>query len=218
MPFATTEETRQPAWWLAGLFMAMLAIGTDEFVFAGVLPDISADLAVSAAAAGQLITAFAVVFALGAPALAVVTDQLPRRTVVVIAQVMFAAANAAAAVAPGYWFLMGARVVAALAASLVASASFVIAAGAAPEGKQGRYLAVVTAGLTVALFTGVPIGTLLGGAYGWRATFWLLAAVGATVALGLRIAAPHIAGSRSAPLAQRLAPLRSGPSNPLQFR
>lgn len=194
MPPSATQQSRRPAWWLAGLFMAMLANGTDEFVIAGVLPDIAADLvAVSAAAAGQLITVFAVTFALGAPLLALVTDHLPRRAVIVGALVVFAMANAAAVLAPGYWPLMGARVAAALAAALVASASFAMAAGAAPEGKQGRYLSVVTAGLTVALFTGVPLGTLLGGAYGWRATFWLLAAVGATVALVLAATAPQLA-------------------------
>lgn len=205
------QEPRRPAWWLAGLFMAMMANGTDEFVIAGVLPDISADLAVCAAATGQLITVFAVCFALGAPLLALLTDQLPRRAVLVAALVVFAGANAAAALAPGYWWLMCARVLAALAAALVAAESFAMAAGAAPEGKQGRYLSVVTAGLTVALFTGVPIGTFLGGAYGWRSTFWLLAAVGVAVAVLLGAIAPQIPGSQPAPLAERLAPLRSRP-------
>lgn len=211
MPPPAAQQSRRAVWWLAGLFLAMLAIGTDEFVIAGVLPEISADLAVSPAAAGQLITVFAVVFALGAPLLALVTDQLPRRPVIVGALVVFAVANAAAALAPGYWLLIGARVLAALAAALIASASFAMAAGAAPDGKQGRYLSVVTAGLTVALFTGVPLGTVLGGAYGWRATFWLLAAVGATVALCLAATAPQLAGSPPAPLAARLAPLRRAP-------
>lgn len=198
-------------WWLAGLFLALLVNGTDEFVIAGVLPDISVDLGVSAAATGLLITAYAVAFAMGAPLLALATDQLPRRTVTVTGLGVFTAANAAAALAPGYGWLIGARVLAALAAALVASASFGIAAGAAPEGKQGRYLSVVTAGLTVALFTGVPVGTYLGGAYGWRTTFWLIAAVGATVAIILAATAPQIPGSRPAPLAQRVAPLRHGP-------
>ena len=70
---------------------------------------------------------------------------------------------------------------------------------------------MITAGLTVALFTGIPVGTYLGGAYGWRATFWLIAAVGATVAAILAVTAPQIPGSFPAPLAERLAPLRHGP-------
>lgn len=132
--------------WLALLFLALLATGTDEFVIAGVLPDISADLGVSASAAGQLITVFAVAFAVGAPLLALVTDSYPRRRVLVSALVVFAVANAAAALAPGYWFLLAARVLVALGAGLAASASFGVAAGGAPPDRQGRYLSVVTAG------------------------------------------------------------------------
>lgn len=207
---ADSTRRRRPNW-LAGLFVAMLAIGTDEFVIAGVLPQISTDLAVSAAATGQLITAFAVAFAIGAPLLAVLTDRLPRRAVIVAALAVFALANAAAALAPGYWPLLLARVAAALAAALVASAAFALAAGNAPDGKQGHYLSVVTVGLTAALFTGVPVGTWLGGAYGWRATFWLLAGVGAIVAAAVAASAPAMPGTTPTPLAERLAPLRALP-------
>ena len=103
---SVAARDRHPAIWLAGLFVAMLAIGTDEFVIAGVLPQISADLAVPVAATGQLITAFAVTFALAAPLLALLTDRFPRRTVIVAALAAFAVANAAAALAPGYWSLL----------------------------------------------------------------------------------------------------------------
>lgn len=194
--------------WLAMLFLAMLAVGTDEFVIAGVLPEIADDLEVSAAAAGQLVTVFAVVYAIGAPTLALVTNRLPRRALIVASLLVFAAANAGAALAPGYWLLMAARIVAALAAATVAAASFTTAAGAAPEGRQGRYLGVVTAGLTVALFTGVPLGTWLAGAVGWRTTFWLLTVVGAVVAAGLLASAPRIAAGEPSSLTERLAPLR----------
>lgn len=202
--------TRRPLW-LAGLFVAMLAIGTDEFVIAGVLPQISTDLDVSPAATGQLITVFAVTFALGAPLLALVTDRFARRAVIVAALVVFAVANAAAALAPDYWPLFAARMLAAAAAALVATTSFALAAAGAPQGRQGSYLSVVAAGLTVALFTGVPVGTWLGGAYGWRATFWLLAGIGTVVAVVLALSAPAVPGGPPAPLAVRLAPLRSGP-------
>ncbi|WP_052428231.1 MFS transporter [Actinopolyspora erythraea] len=106
-------------------------------------------------------------------------DKLPRRVVLCGGLVVFTVANAAAALAPNYWTLMAARIVAALAAAGVTSAAFATATAGAPEGRQGSYLSVVTAGMTVALFTGVPLGTLLGGTHGWRATFWLIAAVGA---------------------------------------
>ena len=196
--------------WLVVLFLAMLAVGTDEFVIAGVLPEVADDLEVSVAAAGQLVTVFAVVYAIGAPTMALATDRLPRRALIVASLLVFAAANAGAALAADYWMLMAARIVAALAAASVAAASFATAATAAPEGRQGRYLGVVTAGLTVALFTGVPAGTWLAGDLGWRTTFWLLAAIGALVAAGVLASAPRIAPGEPSTLSERLAPLHDG--------
>ncbi|MGY1455938.1 MFS transporter [Streptomyces sp. SS8] len=195
--------------WLAVLFLTLLATATDEFIIAGVLRAVAADLDVGVPAAGQLVTVFAVVYALGAPTLAVAFERFPKRTVMIAGLLVFVLANAAAALAPGYWPLMAARVLAALAAAVVTSAVFTTAAMGAPEGMRGRYLGVVTAGMTAALFTGVPLGTWLGGAFGWRATFWLIAAVGAVAALGLLATAPRIGGSEPAPLRERLAPLRN---------
>lgn len=195
--------------WLFVLFLALLATATDEFIIAGVLKTIAADLDVSVSAAGQLVTVFAVLYALGAPTLAVLFERFPKRTVMIVGLLVFVLANAAAAVAPGYWFLMAVRIVAALSAAIVTSAAFTTTAMGAPEGMQGRYLGVVTAGMTAALFTGVPLGSWLGGVFGWRATFWLIAAVGAVAALGLLVTAPKISGSEPAPLKERLAPLRN---------
>lgn len=82
--------------WLAVLFAALLAVGTDEFVIAGVLPELAADLNVSVSAAGQLVTVFAVVYAIGAPTLALVTSRLGRRSLIAASLLVFAAANAGA--------------------------------------------------------------------------------------------------------------------------
>ena len=196
--------------WLFVLFLTLLATATDEFIIAGVLRPVAADLGVSVSAAGQLVTVFAVVYALGAPTLAVVFERFPKRAVIVAGLLAFVVANAAAALAPGYWSLMAARIVAALAAAVVTSAAFTTAAMGAPEGMQGRYLGVATAGMTAALFTGVPVGSWIGGIAGWRATFWFIAAVGALAALGLLVTAPNIAGSTPAPLRERLSPLHNG--------
>jgi predicted MFS family arabinose efflux permease len=194
--------------WLYVLFLALLATATDEFVIAGVLPAVADDLDVGVAAAGQLVTVFAVVYAVGAPTLSLLFERSAKRTVLVVGLLLFVLANVAAALAPGYWFLMGARVAAALCAAVVASAAFATAAAGAPAGEQGRYLGVVTAGMTAALFSGVPLGSWLGGAFGWRATFWTIAAVGAVAAAGLLATAPTVPGSAPAPLRERLAPLR----------
>lgn len=199
--------------WLYVLFLTLLATATDEFIIAGVLREIAADLSVGVPAAGQLVTVFAVVYALSAPVLAVALDRFPRRPVLVAGLGVFVLANAGAALASGYGTLLAARVGAALAAAVVTAAAFATAATGAPEGSRGRYLGVVTAGMTAALFTGVPLGTWLGGAVGWRATFWLIAAVGTLAAAGLLATAPAVPGGAGAPLRERLAPLR-GPAVP----
>ncbi|MER7080749.1 MFS transporter, partial [Saccharopolyspora kobensis] len=203
MSAVTASKPALPGW-LYVLFLALLATATDEFIIAGVLRAIADDLRVSVAAAGQLVTVFAVVYAVGAPTLAVVCERFPRRAVMVGGLGVFVLSNAAAAVAPGYWWLLAARV----AAAVIASAAFATAGAGAPPQQQGRYLAVVTAGMTAALFTGVPLGTWLGGTMGWRATFWLIAAVGAIVMAGVLATAPKVSGGEIAPLRERLAPLR----------
>ncbi|MBO8192017.1 MFS transporter [Streptomyces oryzae] len=204
---STAGSSRLPGW-LYVLFLTLLATATDEFIIAGVLPRIAGDLGVSVSAAGQLVTVFAVVYALGAPTLAVVCERFARRTVTAAGLALFVVANVAAALAPGYWWLLAARVVAALCAAVVTAAAFATAAAGAPKDAQGRYLGVVTAGMTAALFTGVPVGSWLGGAFGWRATFWLIAAVGALATVGVLATAPAVPGGEPAPLRRRLAPLR----------
>lgn len=205
---AATGKPGLPGW-LYVLFLTLLATATDEFIIAGVLPAVAADLGVSVAAAGQLVTVFAVVYAVGAPTLAVVCERFLKRTVMVAGLLGFVLANVAAAVALGYWFLMASRIAAALCAAVVASAAFATAAAGAPAGSQGRYLGVATAGMTAALFTGVPLGAWLGGVLSWRATFWLIAGVGAIAVVGLLVTAPAVPGGEPAPLRQRLTPLRN---------
>lgn len=194
--------------WLVGLFAATLALGTDEFVLAGLLPELATDLQISTGTAGQLITVFALTFALGAPVLAVVLDPYPRRRVILTALALFTVANIAAAIAPTFGVLVVLRAVAGLAAAVVSSTAFAVAAQGAPPDRQGRYLSVVTAGLTVALFTGVPVGAWVGALFGWRSTFVLIAivALGAMIVLAARL--PRLEGAPAASLAERLSPLR----------
>lgn len=195
--------------WLIALFGATLALGTDEFVIAGLLPEIATDLAVSTGAAGQLVTVFALSFALGAPVLGVLFDPLPRRRVLVTGLAVFAAVNLAVTLTASFEILLGLRILAGLAAAVVSTTALAAAGQGAPEGAQGRYLAIVTAGLTVALFTGVPLGAWLGGLYGWRSTFVLITVVAVLAAAVLAARMPRLPGSDGGRLGQRLRPLRN---------
>ncbi|MET8122546.1 MFS transporter [Micromonospora sp. NPDC005189] len=184
------------------LALGSFAIGTDTFVTAGVLPAISADLDVPVAAAGQLVTVFAVAFAVFAPIAAVLLARMPRRTLLLSALALFAAANVLSAVAPVFWVLLLSRVLAAAgAAAYTPTAAAGAAALVAPE-RRGQALAVVLGGVTVATVLGVPLTAYVGIQVNWRVTFLVVAglALVALVALALvlpAVPAPPIAGLRA---------------------
>ncbi|MFD3745359.1 MFS transporter [Nocardia sp. NPDC058633] len=170
-------------WWLVALFAASFIFYTDDYVIAGVLPELAHDLHVGQAAAGQLVTIFAVTVAIVAPVAGVVLARVARRTLLVTSMCVFVAANCGAALTPSFDVLMVLRVVAAGAAATATPSLFATAIQRAPDGKAGRYVAVVTLGVTGSIAVGVPIGTWIGGVFGWRATFATMA-IGGAVALG----------------------------------
>ncbi|UBU15896.1 MFS transporter [Nonomuraea gerenzanensis] len=206
MPVAVRQRARLPAWLLALVFTTF-TFATDDYVIAGVLPAISADLGVSEAAGGQLVTAFSLAFALAAPVASVVTVTWPRRGLLTGALALFVVANWAAALTTSYVLLMGLRVLAAVAAAAVVPAAYAIATTLAPAGRQGRYLALVMGGLTGSLALGVPIGTWVGGAFGWQATFWAGGALGVVALVALRVTLPETPPVPALPIRERLAPL-----------
>lgn len=171
--------------WL--LAFGAFAIGTDAFVIAGVLPEVAADLRVSVGRAGFLVTAFAIVYALGGPLLAVLTSSRGRRVVLVAALLAFAGANTLAAVAPSYGWLMTGRVLAAASAALFMPSAAAVAVSLVDDARRGRALAVVYGGLTVATAVGVPLGTLIAAGPGWRGTFTLVAVLGLLASVGVYV-------------------------------
>ncbi|MGW1500962.1 MFS transporter [Streptomyces mirabilis] len=170
--------------------LGAFALGTDAFVISGVLPSVGQSLGVSLETAGLLITVFAGVYALCAPFLAVATGSLDRDRVLKIALGGFVAANVLAAVAPDYTVLMVARVLAALSAALFMPAASASAAAVAVPEERGRALTTVLGGLTLASALGVPIGTVVGHAANWRATFVLVAVLSLIALVGLSRALP----------------------------
>lgn len=172
---------KQLLWLMLGSF----AIGTESFVIAGILPDVAHDLQVTLAQAGYLVVAFSLTYGVATPVLAVLTASWPRERVLRLAMGGFAVGNAGAALAAGFWGLMSARVALALCAGVyMGTASAYAAASVAPE-RRGRALSLVYLGMNAATVLGVPIGTLVGHAYGWRATFAMIAAMAAIAWAGL---------------------------------
>ncbi|MBX9387633.1 MFS transporter [Streptomonospora nanhaiensis] len=183
-----TSSHRTPLW-LAALALAAFAVQTDDFVIIGVLAAIAEGTHVSETAAGQLVTAYSLIYALTAPVWAVALARVPRRALLVWALTVFTAANIAVLAVDGYWPLMALRVVAALAAAVVLPTALAVAGAAAPADRKGRYLAAVMTGLTGAILIGVPAGTWIGAAFGWRATFVFGGLLGAAALL---LAAPSL--------------------------
>jgi predicted MFS family arabinose efflux permease len=199
---ATAVDSLASLIWLT---LGAFAIGTEGLMIAGLLPALARDLDVGMPAAGNLVTAFSLAYAIGAPVMAVLTAGLERRRLLVIAMGGFALGNLLAALAPGYAGLLAARLLLAIsAASFMPAASGFAAAVGGPE-RRGRALSMVTTGLTLAIIAGVPLGVLVGQGFGWRATFFGVAGLSALSLLGILIWLPCQLPGVTAGLSERLA-------------
>ncbi|MFF3334508.1 Cmx/CmrA family chloramphenicol efflux MFS transporter [Streptomyces sp. NPDC002888] len=167
------------------LAMAVFAMGTSEFMLAGLLPDIASDLDVTVGTAGMLTSAFAVGMIIGAPLVAALARNRSRRFSLLGFILTFAAAHAVGAVTTSFAVLFATRVVAALANAGFLAVALTAAATLVSPDKKGRALGVLLSGTTVATIAGVPGGAVLGALLGWRATFWAVAALCLPAALGI---------------------------------
>ncbi|MFJ8863811.1 MFS transporter [Streptomyces sp. NPDC102451] len=158
-------------------------MGTTEFIIAGILPELAADLGVGVARAGLLITAFAIGMIVGAPAMGLATLRLPRRSTLVLTLAVFAAGHVIAALSSSFTLVFAARVLSALATGAFWAVASVVATAAAGPAMSSRALGVMVSGSALATVIGVPVGTWAGQAVGWRGTFWALAALAGVAAL-----------------------------------
>ncbi|MEV6780922.1 MFS transporter [Streptomyces syringium] len=192
------------------LALGTFAVGTDTMVMAGILGRVADDLDVSVAAAGQMVSVFALAYALLAPALATLTAHWRRRRLLLTALAVFTAANALSALAPDYPTLLATRVLAAAGAALYTPTANAVATALVPPERRGRAIATVLGGMTVATALGVPLGTYVGRA-DWRLTMWLVVALGAVALLGLAVFLRELpTPAQALGLRERLAPLREG--------
>lgn len=163
---------------LYALTAGAFGIGLTEFVIMGLLLEVARDLEVTVAAAGLLISGYALGVVVGAPLLTIVTARWSRKQVLVGLMVIFTLGNAACAMAPSYESLMAARILAAFAHGTYFGVGSVVATGLVGANRQASAIAVMFTGLTIATVLGVPFGTWLGQQAGWRATFWAITGVG----------------------------------------
>ncbi len=163
---------------LLALTIAAYAIGTTEFVIVGLLPTVAADLGITLPLAGLIVSVYALGVTFGAPVITALTGRLGRKSLLLGLMGLFVAGNTAAALSPNYEFLLVARVLSAFAHGVFFSVGSTIAADLVPPNRRASAIALMFMGLTVAIVTGVPLGTFIGQSFGWRATFWGVAGLG----------------------------------------
>jgi DHA1 family inner membrane transport protein len=169
---------------LLALTISAFAIGTTEFVIVGLLPTIAADLGVNLPSAGLLVSLYALGVAVGAPVLTALSGKVPRKTLLLSLMVLFTLGNLLAWKAPGYQSLVVARILTGLAHGVFFSIGSTIATSLVSREKAASAIAIMFTGLTVALVTGVPLGTFIGQHFGWRETFLAVSALGVIAFLG----------------------------------
>lgn len=179
------------------LILCVFAITTGEFVIAGILPQVAHDLHVSISAAGLLVTAYAIGMIVGGPVLTALTAHFSRRPLVMSLIVIAILGNIFSAIAPDYTSLFVARVITALVTSTFFANAIIIATSHVADNKKASVIAKLAFGMNIAMIIGVPLGTWIGGQYGWRFTFIAIAGLGLIGLLLMTRFVPHVTGSKA---------------------
>ncbi|WP_030207862.1 MFS transporter [Streptomyces bikiniensis] len=194
---------------LLALTVGAFGIGTTEFVIMGLLPHIAADYGVTIPTAGLLVTGYALGVVIGAPLLTVLGTKVSRKRMLMLLMGLFVLGNLLSALAPSFGLMLTGRVVASLAhGSFFGIGSVVAAELVAPDRKAGA-IATMFTGLTVANIVGVPLGTFVGQAVGWRTTFVAVAALGVVGLLGIARLVPAMPRPEGARLRGELKAFRN---------
>ncbi|MFI1396113.1 MFS transporter [Streptomyces sp. NPDC020681] len=194
---------------LLALAIGAFGIGTTEFVIMGLLPEVATDFGVSIPTAGFLVTGYALGVVLGAPLMTVLGTKVSRKRMLMLLMGLFVVGNVLSAIAPVFGLMLAGRVVASLAHGAFFGIGSVVAADlVAPEKKAGA-IAMMFTGLTVANVVGVPLGTFVGQSAGWRATFFIVAALGVLGLLGVAKLVPEQPRAEGVRLRHELAAFRN---------
>ncbi|MFJ4221258.1 MFS transporter [Curtobacterium luteum] len=195
---------------LIALALGGFGIGLTEFVITGLLPEVAADYGVTETTAGWLVTGYALAVVVGALGLTAATTRLPRKQVLVGLLVLFVVGNTLSAAAPTYGVMMLGRVVAALCHGAFFGIGSVVASNMVTRERRASAVALMFTGLTASNVLGVPFGTFLGQALGWRATFWAIAVIGVVALVGVLVLVPAVRQAETPSLVRELGAFRSG--------
>ena len=193
---------------LVVMALGTFAIGTGSFVLAGPLEAVARDLSVSVGTAGNLVTVFAIAYAVSSPVLVTLVGSTAPRRVLVAAMAVFVLGNAAAVAAPTFGLLVLCRIFAACGAAVFTPTALAVAAGLASPQERGRSLSIVTGGITIAFVIGIPLGSIIGTYSGWRMTFVMVAVLGVVALVGIRALLPDVEGPPVVGFGDRVYALR----------
>ncbi|MCC5037047.1 MFS transporter [Streptomyces sp. WAC 00631] len=194
---------------LLALAIGAFGIGTTEFVIMGVLPQVAGDFGVSIPTAGWLVSGYALGVVIGAPLLTVLGTRVSRKKMLMFLMGLFIAGNTLSAVAPSFGLMLTGRIVASLAHGAFFGIGSVVAADLVAPQKKASAISLMFMGLTVANIVGVPGGTYIGQAAGWRVTFILVAALGAVGLLGVAKLVPETGRPESVSVRGEFAAFRN---------
>ncbi|GGS84608.1 MFS transporter [Nonomuraea spiralis] len=194
---------------LLALAIGAFGIGTTEFVIMGLLPEIAGDYGVSIPTAGLLVTGYAIGVVIGAPLMTALGTRISRKTMLLLLMGLFVAGNLLSALAPGFGVMLGGRIVASLAHGAFFGIGSVAAADMVAPHKKAGAIATMFTGLTVANVVGVPLGTFIGQAVGWRTTFVLVAVLGLVGLVGIATLVPAVPRPEGTRLRRELTAFRN---------
>jgi DHA1 family inner membrane transport protein len=176
---------------LLALAVAAFGIGTSEFIIMGLLPDLAHSFQVSIPKTGILVSGYALSVTLGSPLVALALSRMDRKRALLILMGMFVAGNILCALAPNFLLLLFARILTALCHGAFFGIGSIVAFNLVPSTERAQAVTLMFSGLTLANVLGVPAGTALGQAFGWRYAFWALVPIGLIAGFGLLRLLPH---------------------------
>ncbi len=170
---------------ILALTIAAFGIGTSEYVIMGLLPDLAQSFHVSIPKAGIIVSAYALSVTFGSPLVALALSRVERKRSLIILMSLFLFGNIACALAPNFPLMLVARVLTALCHGAFFGTGSIVAANLVPREKRAQAITTMFSGLTLANVLGVPVGTAIGHAFGWRSTFLALIPIGLIAMAGL---------------------------------
>lgn len=197
-------------WKIYFLALVTFLVGTSEYIISGILDKISDTMGISVTSAGQLVTIFSFVYAIGTPILMALTAKAERKKLLVWALGIFVVGNFLSFISPGYAPFIAARVIMAIGAGMVVVTALDVAAKIAATGKQASAIATVVMGFTASLIIGVPLGRIVAEQLGWKSVFGILALAGLAAMFVLHFVIPRVQGDKPIPLSKQLAFLKNG--------